>query len=131
MPGPRGGTGGPSGRPPVNPSEVRTPGGKAGGRAKSPASQWVDREPGEIMTERERQRAIRLKLCRPAAPTPGVVSSGFPSLDDALGGGFPRRRMVELFGPPSSGKTTLALQAVAHAQRECLGGCLDRYRRDL
>ncbi len=73
------------------------------------------------MTERERQRAIRLKLCRPAAPTPGVVSSGFPSLDDALGGGFPRRRMVELFGPPSSGKTTLALQAVAHAQRNALG----------
>jgi len=73
------------------------------------------------MTERERQRAIQLKLCRLRAPAPSVVSSGFPSLDAALGGGFPRRRMVELFGPPSSGKTTLALQAVAHAQKNGLG----------
>jgi recombination protein RecA len=73
------------------------------------------------MTEQERQRTIRLKLCRPAAPAAGVVASGFPALDAALGGGFPRRGMVELFGPPSAGKTTLALQAVAHAQKAGLG----------
>jgi recombination protein RecA len=47
-----------------------------------------------------------------------VVSTGSPSLDLALGiGGLPRGRVVELFGPESSGKTTLALHVVAEAQR--------------
>ena len=46
------------------------------------------------------------------------VSTGALSLDLALGGkGLPRGRMVELFGPESSGKTTIALHAVAQAQR--------------
>jgi len=45
-------------------------------------------------------------------------SSGSPSIDLALGiGGFPRGRVVEIFGPESSGKTTLALHAVAEMQR--------------
>jgi recombination protein RecA len=73
------------------------------------------------MTERERRRAIQVKLSRLPARAPSVVSSGFPALDAALGGGFPRRSMVELFGPSSSGKTTLALQAVAHLQNQGLG----------
>jgi recombination protein RecA len=48
----------------------------------------------------------------------GVISSGSVSVDAALGiGGFPRGRIVEIFGPESSGKTTLALQAVAQAQK--------------
>src|SRR5271156_1834583 len=46
------------------------------------------------------------------------ISTGALSLDLALGGkGLPRGRMVELFGPESSGKTTIALHAVAQAQR--------------
>ena len=46
-----------------------------------------------------------------------VVSSGSISVDCALGvGGFPRGRVVEIFGPESSGKTTLALQVIAQAQ---------------
>lgn len=50
-----------------------------------------------------------------------VISSGSLSLDIAMGvGGFPRGRVVEVFGPESSGKTTLALHAVANAQR--MGG---------
>jgi len=51
------------------------------------------------------------------APIEGI-SSGSLSVDLALGGkGFPRGRIIEVFGPESSGKTTIALHAVAAAQR--------------
>src|SRR3954464_9140956 len=47
-----------------------------------------------------------------------VISTGAISFDAALGtGGFPRGRVVEVFGPESSGKTTIALQVVAEAQK--------------
>ena len=50
-----------------------------------------------------------------------VISSGCLSLDIALGvGGIPRGRIIEIFGPESSGKTTLALHIIAEAQK--LGG---------
>ena len=46
-----------------------------------------------------------------------VIPTGSISLDAALGvGGFPRGRVVEIFGPESSGKTTIALQVIAEAQ---------------
>ena len=47
-----------------------------------------------------------------------VISTGSPALDSALGiGGLPRGRVVEIFGPESSGKTTLTLQVAAEAQK--------------
>ncbi|MBL8135119.1 MAG: recombinase RecA [Acidobacteria bacterium] len=47
-----------------------------------------------------------------------AISTGSISIDYALGiGGFPRGRVVEVFGPESSGKTTLTLQVIAEAQR--------------
>ena len=49
---------------------------------------------------------------------PAVLPTGFASLDSALGvGGLPRGRITEIFGPPSCGKTALALQIVVHVQR--------------
>ncbi len=51
----------------------------------------------------------------------GAISTNCLSLDAAIGvGGFPRGRIIEVYGPESSGKTTLALQVVAQAQK--LGG---------
>src|SRR6201999_3683134 len=88
------------------------------------------------MTETEKRRAIDLALsamdkqfgkgavlrlgANNAVPVQ-VISSGCLSVDSALGvGGFPRGRVVEVYGPESSGKTTLALQVIAQAQK--LGG---------
>jgi len=48
----------------------------------------------------------------------GAISTGSIGLDSALGvGGFPRGRIIEIFGPESSGKTTLSLHAIAEAQK--------------
>jgi|SRR5690554_2529964 len=47
-----------------------------------------------------------------------VTSSQSISLDIALGGGYPKGRMVEIYGPESSGKTTLAIHAIAQVQKE-------------
>jgi len=47
-----------------------------------------------------------------------VVSAGSISFDGGLGvGGFPRGRVIEVFGPESSGKTTITLQVIAEAQK--------------
>ncbi len=89
------------------------------------------------MDEKERARTLGLTLgqiekqfgkgsivrlgSKEAIVQVAAISSGSISLDNALGvGGFPRGRIVEIFGPESSGKTTVALQVVAEAQK--LGG---------
>ncbi len=47
-----------------------------------------------------------------------LFSSGSLALDLALGGGYPKGRIIEIFGPESSGKTTLALHAIAEIQKQ-------------
>src|SRR6202034_1228129 len=86
------------------------------------------------MDEKERTRTLGLTLgqiekqfgkgsivrlgSKEAIVQVAAISSGSISLDNALGvGGFPRGRIVEIFGPESSGKTTVALQVVAEAQK--------------
>jgi recombination protein RecA len=85
------------------------------------------------MDERERRHAIDVTLLQldkqfgkgavlrlgSSTITPvAVIPSGSISLDNALGvGGFPRGRVMEIFGPESSGKTTLTLHLIAEAQR--------------
>ncbi|HWQ53400.1 MAG TPA: hypothetical protein VN442_06930 [Bryobacteraceae bacterium] len=70
------------------------------------------------MGEWERWRDVAAALGRmaPARREP-AIRSGSMALDWALGGGFPRGRVTELYGPEASGKTTIALHAVAEAQR--------------
>lgn len=48
-----------------------------------------------------------------------VISTGSLGLDVALGvGGFPRGRIIEIYGPESSGKTTIAIHTIAEAQKK-------------
>jgi recombination protein RecA len=71
------------------------------------------------MTEEYRQRVIRRKLAQMEIPRASpALPTGSRTLDALLGvGGLPRGSIVEWFGPPSCGKTTLALATVAHIQR--------------
>lgn len=60
------------------------------------------------------------------AANPNVIPTGSLALDRALGtGGWPRGRIVELFGPEGGGKTTLVLEALAQAQRTGTGALID------
>ncbi len=69
--------------------------------------------------ERQFGKGSIMRLGEASAMNIEVISSGCISLDLALGvGGFPRGRVIEVFGPESSGKTTVALHAIAQAQKE-------------
>ena len=71
--------------------------------------------------EKDYGKGAIMKLGDEAIEQVDVISSGSIGLNFALGvGGFPRGRIIEIYGPESSGKTTLALHAIAEAQK--LGG---------
>lgn len=73
------------------------------------------------MKEQDRQRVIRQKVVRLEhlrGSTAGALPTGFSTLDEALGtGGLPRGRIIELYGPSASGKSTLAMRMVAHIMK--------------
>src|ERR1051326_6348195 len=80
----------------------------------------VEMAVGQIEKQFGKGSIMRLGGKDAIAPIP-AISTGSISLDWALGvGGLPRGRVIEIFGPESSGKTTLALQTIAQAQK--LGG---------
>ncbi len=68
--------------------------------------------------EKDFGKGTIMKLGDHAVVNVGSIPSGSLSLDLALGvGGYPRGRVVEIYGPESSGKTTLAIHAIAEAQK--------------
>jgi recombination protein RecA len=91
--------------------KTSTRGGGGGDREKS-------LETALAQIERQFGRGAVMRLGDEVRAPIEVISTGSISLDAALGiGGLPRGRIVEIYGPESSGKTTLTLHAIANAQR--------------
>lgn len=68
--------------------------------------------------EKDHGRGTIMKMGDSKIEEVAVISTGSLGLDVALGvGGYPRGRVIEIFGPESSGKTTLAIHAIAEAQK--------------
>jgi recombination protein RecA len=59
-----------------------------------------------------------MRLSEAKAMDVEVISTGSVSIDIALGGGLPRGRVIEIYGPEASGKTTVALHVIAEAQKK-------------
>ncbi len=79
-----------------------------------------DKTLDQVLADIEKQfgKGAIMKLGEKGVKNIDVVSSGSIALDQALGvGGYPKGRIIEVFGPESSGKTTLALHAIAEVQK--------------
>src|SRR5438270_11539507 len=84
------------------------------------AEQTMDRELKNTIQQIEKQigKGAIMRLGESTVMDVQGISTGALSLDIALGGkGLPRGRCTEIFGPEASGKTTIALQTIASAQR--------------
>ena len=84
-------------------------------------SKETDKTLEQVMKDIEKQfgKGAVMKLGEHAHQKVEVISSGSITLDTALGiGGYPKGRIIEIYGPESSGKTTFALHAIAEAQKK-------------
>ena len=90
----------------------------AGRAAPDTKGKWKALEAAIGQIEKSYGKGSIMRLDGDNIPEIPAISTGALSLDLALGGrGLPRGRVVEIFGPESSGKTTLALTVIAHAQK--------------
>ena len=91
------------------------------GKATNSKNISKDKNLEQVLADLEKQFGKGAVMCLGENPhiKLDVVSSGCLSLDIALGvGGYPKGRIIEIYGPESSGKTTFALQAIAEVQKQ-------------
>src|SRR3546814_11064408 len=85
----------------------------------SPADREKALETALAQIDRQFGKGSVMRLGSDERAPVAVIPTGSIALDVALGiGGIPRGRIVEIYGPESSGKTTLTLHSIAHAQKE-------------
>ncbi|MBX3355971.1 MAG: recombinase RecA [Phycisphaeraceae bacterium] len=107
-----GGAGAPAG------NSKSTTGPGAAAAAPDTKGKWKALEAAMSQIEKSYGKGSIMRLDGEKIPEIPAISTGALSLDLALGGrGLPRGRVIEIFGPESSGKTTLALTVIAHAQK--------------
>src|SRR3954468_1708158 len=111
--------GSPATTPPTTPSARRSASARSrGDDMPAPADREKALETALAQIDRQFGKGSVMRLGENSRPPIEVIPTGSIALDVALGiGGLPRGRVVEVFGPESSGKTTVALHAVANAQR--------------
>jgi recombination protein RecA len=87
-------------------------------KEKNDRTKALDLAVAGIQKEYGKGSLMRLRDGDAFAPDAGTIPTGCLGVDLALGvGGYPRGRIIEIYGPESSGKTTLALHAIANAQK--------------
>ena len=101
-------------------AEKVTKASKAADKAADKAESKKDTDLAETLKQIEKQygKGAIMKLGDRAAVDIDAISSGSIKIDQALGiGGYPKGRIIEIYGPESSGKTTIALHAIAEVQK--------------
>ncbi|MEB3166299.1 MAG: recombinase RecA [Cyanobacteriota bacterium] len=101
---------------PVDPKAASSSSGSSAG---APANAERDKALGLVLNQIERNfgKGSIMRLGDASRMRVETINTGALTLDLALGGGYPKGRVVEVYGPESSGKTTLTLHAIAEVQK--------------